>query len=324
MWCPVNMHSCMWFCAHNSMADIVRHIILHILKSYVFCRTLTLYFDRENEKGSLLCLYGVYFLAAIVFALPVDAWSIFLFVLMYAGPGDNSQKETTAGEMMDDENEQEMLRCQIRVCQKQLKAMEEQKVTGSILRHDMKHHARLLADYIYEGKNEKALAYIRKMKLYAGGSRKQVATGNEDVDSILNYYMEEIGRIGGSAAVDIKLIQELLMDGFDINVLLGNLLLNACEAMKKSEKKELSVAMGYAKGMLALHIKNTYNGKLRQEKDRIMTTKEGAGHHGRGLASIRRIIEKYDGNMEIFCTSEEFTVKAFLFVPSAGYPKEIR
>ena len=202
--------------------------------------------------------------------------------------------------------------------QRQLDAIKEQDAAGRVMRHDLKHHTRMLADYIVKGENHKALAYMEKMGLYSGGSRRLIETGNGDVDSILNYFMEETYRIGGSVTMDVKLVQEFFMDDFDMNVILGNLLLNACEAMKKSEKKELAVVMGYARGVLTVSIRNTYNGVLKQEKGELMTTKEEAEGHGMGLASIRKTVEKYDGDMKICYSLEEFKVKLLLFVPSVG------
>ena len=221
-------------------------------------------------------------------------------------------------EESDDKREKETLRLQLKMYQRQLDAIKEQDAAGRVMRHDLKHHTRMLADYIVKGENHKALAYMEKMGLYSGGSRRLIETGNGDVDSILNYFMEETYRIGGSVTMDVKLVQEFFMDDFDMNVILGNLLLNACEAMKKSEKKELAVVMGYARGVLTVSIRNTYNGVLKQEKGELMTTKEEAEGHGMGLASIRKTVEKYDGDMEICYSLEEFKVKLLLFVPSVG------
>ncbi len=221
-------------------------------------------------------------------------------------------------EESDDKREKETLRLQLKMYQRQLDAIKEQDAAGRVMRHDLKHHTRMLADYIVKGENHKALAYMEKMGLYSGGSRRLIETGNGDVDSILNYFMEETYRIGGSVTMDVKLVQEFFMDDFDMNVILGNLLLNACEAMKKSEKKELAVVMGYARGVLTVSIRNTYNGVLKQEKGELMTTKEEAEGHGMGLASIRKTVEKYDGDMKICYSLEEFKVKLLLFVPSVG------
>ena len=221
-------------------------------------------------------------------------------------------------EESDDKREKETLRLQLKMYQRQLDAIKEQDAAGRVMRHDLKHHTRMLADYIVKCENHKALAYIEKMGLYSGGSRRLIETGNGDVDSILNYFMEETYRIGGSVTMDVKLVQEFFMDDFDMNVILGNLLLNACEAMKKSEKKELAVVMGYARGVLTVSIRNTYNGVLKQEKGELMTTKEEAEGHGMGLASIRKTVEKYDGDMKICYSLEEFKVKLLLFVPSVG------
>lgn len=298
------------------------NMMLHILKSCVLYRILGLYFGRERKGRFLPLLIGVYFLTGSMEGL--IAWggrerfllnAVGLVFLMAAGCAVQIGR---AKEASDDEREKEMLQLQLKIYQRQLGALEEHNAVNKVMRHDLKHHARMLADYIVKGENHKALAYLKKMKLYFGGSRQLIETGNGDVDSILNYFMEETYRIGGSATMDVKLVQEFLMDAFDINVLLGNLLLNACEAMKKSEKKELAVAMGYARGVLTVRIRNSYNGILKQEKGKLITTKEEAGSHGVGLASIRRTVEKYDGDMEIRYSLEEFIVKVFLFVPSAG------
>lgn len=347
-----------------SMQDGLLYIILNTLKSYMLCKTLGLYFDRERERIFLPLLYAAYFLEECLssymigesrmklllsagallfllmagykgrrrkkvlmavlsagvegvtsaFSLPGEVWCIFFWVTVYFVLEDMAEKNRIS----DEQKEREIIKLQLEMYKRQLNVMEEQGIAGRILRHDMKHHTRMLADYINQGENRKALDYMKKLELYAGGCRQKIRTGNGDVDSILNYFAEEADRIGGNVTMDVQIIQKLLMDGFDINVILGNLLLNACEAMKKSERKELSVVMGYARGILTVNIKNTYNGILKQKGGRIMTTKDENDNHGMGLMSIRKTVDKYDGEMEVFFTPEVFKVKVMLFVPPTG------
>ncbi len=270
---------------------------LEILKSYMLCRTL-----------------GLFFFGLIYLALEESHRKIPEIKEKDQTADDNKEREIREKEI----REKEILRLQLKMYQRQLGVMEEQNHAGRLLRHDIKQHTRMLADYICEGQNDKALAYMEKMKLYAGGSRHQIETGNGDVDSILNYFMEETDRIGGSAAMNVRILPGLIMDSFDMNVILGNLLLNACEAMQKSTKRELSVDMEYARGIFTVRVKNTYNGVLKQENGRILTSKDETKTHGMGLESIRKMVEKYDGDMEIHYDPEEFWVTVFLFVPSVG------
>ncbi len=251
------------------------------------------------------------------FLFPVEVWGIFFFILMYfflkgflqRVAGIREENEKRGGR-----REREM-RLQLEIYRRRMEAMEDAGEADRILRHDLKHHLRMLSDYVHRGENGKALAYMEKISLRAGSARQYIETGNGGLDSILNYFMEETDRIGASAIMDVKMSQELFMDDFDINVILTNLLANACEAMQKSEKKELEVSMGCARGILTVTITNTYNGVLKKENGEIITTKDTPRGHGVGLASIRKTVEKYDGEMQIRYTPEEFKVKVLLYLP---------
>ena len=101
---------------------------------------------------------------------------------------------------------------------------------------------------------------------------------------------------------------------FDINMVLSNLLMNAYEAIQICESKEIKVSMRYDRGMLKIQVINTYNGVIKKEKEEFLTTKEEAEEHGIGLVSVRKIVDKYKGNMTIDAGKEEIKVDILLFV----------
>ena len=140
-------------------------------------------------------------------------------------------------------------------------------------------------------------------------------TGNKSIDSILNYIVEEVGKFGGKVTTDIKIVENLQIDDFDMNIMLSNLLLNSYEAIQKSEKKELEIIMKYDRGILKLRIKNTFNGVIRVKQDRLLTTKGNTQEHGIGLESVKKIVEKYNGEMKVDHTREEFWVDILLYIP---------
>ena len=86
---------------------------------------------------------------------------------------------------------------------------------------------------------------------------------------------------------------------FDINVILGNLLENAIEAARQTEEKKLSVAIREEKGVLRIHIENSYSGILRQEGTKLLTTKKDSDLHGLGLGNVESIVRNYHGEMKI-------------------------
>ena len=54
----------------------------------------------------------------------------------------------------------------------------------------------------------------------------------------------------------------------------------------------------YEKGMLSMEIKNSFQHELDVEKNKLLSTKEEKGH-GIGLANVRKMVEKYQGFMDV-------------------------
>ena len=182
------------------------------------------------------------------------------------------------------------------------------------LHHDVKHHIVMLADFINKGENENALQYLRKISGYAGGHDGFIETGNTGIDSIINYMAAKVTRVSGQVFADIYIPPGLAVDNFDMSVILGNLLLNACEAMENCPQKELTIVLRYNRGILLICIENTYDGILEERNGKLVTRKEDASSHGVGLASVRRAVRKYDGNVKIHSDERRFRVEAVLYV----------
>lgn len=219
--------------------------------------------------------------------------------------------------LLDDYEKQkneEMYRLQLSMYRKQLKLMQNANDAYKSMRHDMKQHLAMVTGYIQKDENEKALEYIAKMGGYAGQGNQYVRTGNEGIDSIFNYFVEEVNRSGGSIVTDMKIPEGLSVDDFDMNVILSNLLLNACEAIRECSRKEIRAVMKFDRGILKIHIENTYHGVVRQTEEGYLSTKKEKGEHGIGLASVRRTVEKYGGEMKVSHTEDWFKVDILMCI----------
>ena len=64
----------------------------------------------------------------------------------------------------------------------------------------------------------------------------------------------------------------------------------------------MSVDIYYEKGMLSMEIKNSFQHELAVEKNKLLSTKEEKGH-GIGLANVRKMVEKYQGFMDVSNTN---------------------
>ena len=95
----------------------------------------------------------------------------------------------------------------------------------------------------------------------------------------------------------ITIPKDLKINVFDLNIILGNLLNNAIEAIEKAERKYFFINIYFEKNILFIHIEYTYDGNIIKEKETLMTTMEEKQLHGLGLKSVSSILEKYVGDI---------------------------
>lgn len=180
--------------------------------------------------------------------------------------------------------------------------------------HDMKNHILVLRSYAEQRKYAELDEYLARMQEETQAAVPQVYTGQPAVDSMLHY------KIGSAPDVPVRVeagIPETLeMDGFDITVILGNLLDNAIEACRRLEKEERSVLLSIrlAKNQLFIRMENTFDGQLRTRQGRLLTRKEDGGVHGLGLENVRRVADKYHGMLETEAEGRIFRTKVMLYL----------
>ena len=76
-----------------------------------------------------------------------------------------------------------------------------------------------------------------------------------EVDSLLNYKLELIcRRTGCIPRLSVKVPREPIMAEVDLNVILGNLLDNAAEAVEMADEKYLELQMRYDRNVLYISI----------------------------------------------------------------------
>ena len=114
------------------------------------------------------------------------------------------------------------------------------------------------------------------------------------------------------------------MHSFDLNVLIGNLLENAIEAARQTETKYLNVYIALQKGVLKIQIENSYVTETISEVNKrdgsriFLTTKKKKEQHGIGLKNVKKIVELYNGNIDIQTRGNIFSVKLILYMSMVG------
>lgn len=214
--------------------------------------------------------------------------------------------------------ETEMLQQKIQIYANQIHLISQSEEKVKTLRHDMKHHMNELKLLANRHNVTEIQEYIDHMEDYIGNPNEIVASGNLEIDSVLNYWLQRAREELETVLVKVVL-PEKMRHTFEINVLIGNLLENAIEAARQMDRKYLNVNMALKKGVLKLRMENSFlpAGLVREERQgssRFLTTKKAKEQHGIGLKSVRKIVEAYNGTMEVTTQDELFCVNLVLYM----------
>ena len=214
--------------------------------------------------------------------------------------------------------ETEMLQQKIQIYANQINLISQSEEKVKTLRHDMKHHMNELKLLANRHNVADIQEYIDHMEDYIQNPDEIVASGNMEIDSVLNYMLQKAKEELETVIVKVML-PEKIKHTFDINVMLGNLLENAIEAARQTKQKYLNVNIALKKGVLKIRIENSFlpAGLVKEEKQgasRFLTTKKAKEQHGIGLKSVRKIVESYNGTMEVTPQNELFCVNLILYM----------
>lgn len=140
-----------------------------------------------------------------------------------------------------------------------------------------------------------------------------VKTGNAALDSILmNMYLLTINnKIDFTYFVDGAQLE--FIESQDVVSLFDNLLDNAFEAAIKEEEKNrvIHLQVYKEKKMLFIHLRNVCSEKPKMSQG-LPVTQGDTTYHGYGMRSIKRVVNKYDGNMKCLYEHNTFTVNIII------------
>lgn len=210
--------------------------------------------------------------------------------------------------------ENDIYRQQTYAYKNQLDVIMESQGRIRALKHDMKNHMLALQMLLQKREWEEAYKYLSSMQHFMANPLEYSTTGNESMDSLLNYKLQRANEILDRVETRISIPEKLMLHSFDLNVILGNLLDNAIEAASQTEEKKLKITIKLEKGILFIHIRNSCQGISDGKLQHLKTTKEDASNHGIGLGNVQRIIEKYHGDMDLVCENKNMKTDIILYI----------
>ena len=189
--------------------------------------------------------------------------------------------------------------------QNQLQIVNESQKRIRFLRHDFNRHINKLKLLSEKNDMQGITQYLSEMEDAVVIKKEYSKTGNEDVDSLLNYELSLATEFGAEIIYDVNLPEKLNISSFDMTIILGNLMDNAIEALRHSERKMLKVNIQFNKGIIRIDIENSYDPTYRKKND--------GREHGIGLLSVENTLQKYHGKLDSYPEESKYHTTAIFY-----------
>ena len=213
------------------------------------------------------------------------------------------------------EIENQSLMLQNKVYQQQLDMIHATENSLKRARHDFKNHLIALEELSKSEERTDLQAYFQKLGGEYQLSEDYICTGNTILDGLMNHKLKIMMATGATIDTKMQIPENMDINSFDLVVVIGNLLDNAIEALSKQEKGNFEVEISYRQGILLINAKNTFKGEIIKRGETLISTKESAKEaHGIGLSNVRRVIDKYDGEMMINTDNQFFSVHIVMYI----------
>ncbi len=170
--------------------------------------------------------------------------------------------------------------------------------------HDMHNHLSQLRSYAINDQQQKIIQMIDELEGKMENKNSTVLySGNPVLDTILTERTVKAENEGIELTIFVEKFLKLdFIADTDMISMFGNLLDNALEAAAQCENGNRKVDVKLFMGnqyMLVLHIENTFRYSAKREGNRLMTTKKDTQFHGLGIGIVKKLAEKYGGDLSL-------------------------
>lgn len=189
-------------------------------------------------------------------------------------------------------------------------ALQKQYDSQRILVHDIRNHLRIIDSFAHNNESEEISEYIVSLDATLRPTEQISLCDNPILNTLLIHFQKQCQQEEVSFACDIRSETLQFMDSTSVTALFGNLLSNALEAASESQERqiELSVLRIYEQNIAVISTENSCD--CQPSADGLggyITKKRDHAHHGIGLKSIERVVQKYSGTQTMYYNEAERT-----------------
>lgn len=182
-------------------------------------------------------------------------------------------------------------------------------------KHNYKNMLIALDIYLNNNDIESAKDFIQKSNVIISEPNKY-NTGNYILDALLSD-KSKVAEKHNTTIIFKGVINKNEIDNIDLCIIFGNAIDNAIEACQKFSfdiKKEINIVIKHLNHFMIIIITNPVTSQIQIKNKDINSTKDDSKNHGFGIKSIKKIIDKYSGELEITNINNIFTLKVYLSI----------
>lgn len=194
--------------------------------------------------------------------------------------------------------------------------LREQNENSKILIHDITKHLKTIQQ-LSEKEDSNISQYISEIVEDFSVMNPVDYCKNSVVNLVTHRYYEICKKNKINFTISIKNANLDFMKEHDITALLDNLLENAVESALLTDDKFIDFSICTRNSnFVIIKISNSCNKKPKYINGTLVSSKITSGMHGIGTRSIKRVVEKYNGNLEMKFNSDTNTFTSTIGINS--------
>lgn len=221
------------------------------------------------------------------------------------------------GKEKEYQKENQFFQMNQRLLERNMELLEESAESGRRIRHDVRHHNAVIAEYARRGQNEELLQYLNEYLSETDRGVTETICANIAVNNLLASYTERAKKEQIAVTLDVKLEKNLAIPNIDLVTILANAYENAIygcmEVKKRARERECSIHLMIRKkrGKLVIYCSNTCMAEIELKKGQPKPEATG----GIGVWSIIKTAEKYDGEYDFKNDNGIFIFRLIMNIP---------
>lgn len=146
--------------------------------------------------------------------------------------------------------------------------------------------------------------------------KKYINLNNYVIDVILKSKTNDISD-EVKLTFDVSIDENLEINSNDLLVIIGNLMDNAISGVNstlKNKDKYIDIKIKYIKGTVIFNVKNSFDEATLNKNNNLFYKKGKFNNYGLGLLSVKEIVEKYKGVLEVKFNRSNFETYVLIYI----------